>query len=302
MTVFNLVTEVLIYALVLICVMHAWRGGGGWIPTFAGASLFGFILEYTAVRSHSDYYYSRFLIMLPPGSCSGVESLPCRDSVPLWITLGWGVVLYLVMQTSSRLELPWAARPALDALLAVNVDWILDPLAARLSWWTWIHPGPWFGIPLDNYFGWIVTVAAFSFLLRWLRRLPLMRAHARLRDVLPPFLAMAVGPVVVFVAMKLYLAFTRAGAPEWLLVAVTAATMYAIVLYFAFRVRGTLKPDLVIVSMALFFQLYYSGALWLTGVYRIHPWLIVVSLITIVIAALGYSWPYRWRDGAEDTQ
>jgi uncharacterized membrane protein len=302
MPLLNLVHEFLIYGLVVVCLIHAWRQRSGWIATFIGACSFAFIPEYLSVRTHSDYCYDLFLIMLPPWACATPVpgACPCPDAVPLWNILGWGFIFYLAMQTSSRLNLPWAVRPVLDAMLAVNFDWLLDPLAAGLHWWNWEHPGPWFGIPLDNYFGWMAMVGSYSFLLRWLRRRRFMTEHPRLRDLLAPFVAVPIAAVAAIGLIEGYLAIARWGVSQWLLLGTTTATMFATVLYFAIRVRGTQKPDWVLLGLAVFFQLYFVFLAWLTALYRAHPALILVALVTTAIAVLGFGWPYRF--GARTAQ
>src|SRR5690606_29493557 len=36
-------------------------------------------------------------------------------------------------------------------------DLILDPVAVKLGFWTWQNPGLYYGIPLQNYFGWLIS-------------------------------------------------------------------------------------------------------------------------------------------------
>jgi putative membrane protein len=45
----------------------------------------------------------------------------------------------------------------LGALLLVTFDLILDPAAVVLSIWVWDNPGPYYGIPITNYIGWLLT-------------------------------------------------------------------------------------------------------------------------------------------------
>jgi hypothetical protein len=66
------------------------------------------------------------------------------------------------------------------------------------------------------------------------------------------------------------------------------------VLYQALRVRGAAKLDPLLVGVSIFFQVYYSGLLWVTGFYATAPALAIVSQATLCLAVLGYGWPYRW--------
>jgi bisanhydrobacterioruberin hydratase len=42
-------------------------------------------------------------------------------------------------------------------LLLILIDLILDPVAVKLGFWTWLNPGLYYDIPLQNYFGWLFS-------------------------------------------------------------------------------------------------------------------------------------------------
>lgn len=100
--------------------------------------------------------------------------------VPLVIAFNWLLVI-LGAVILSRLLLRRLARwtgavlaAALAALLAAGFDWVLEPVAIRLDYWTW-HGG---GIPLQNYAAWflIALLSGLGFTLPGLRvrtRLPM---------------------------------------------------------------------------------------------------------------------------------
>lgn len=52
-----------------------------------------------------------------------------------------------------------------SGLLLVGADLVLDPGAALLGYWIWAEPGVYYGIPLSNYAGWLVTGTAYSVIL-----------------------------------------------------------------------------------------------------------------------------------------
>ena len=54
-------------------------------------------------------------------------------------------------------------------------DLFLDPQMVAWGYWVWARPGAYFGIPVINYFGWILS----AFLLSWV-------ALALVRPPLPP--------------------------------------------------------------------------------------------------------------------
>ncbi len=58
-----------------------------------------------------------------------------------------------------------APRVAIAALLLVLTDGVLDPGATALGFWTWTDGGPYYGVPLVNYAGWLLSGAISSALL-----------------------------------------------------------------------------------------------------------------------------------------
>ncbi len=68
----------------------------------------------------------------------------------------------------SRGILTWALKSALFLTL---IDGVLDPGAASLGFWVWPEGGPYYGVPVSNYLGWLISGALGSFLLllfgRW---------------------------------------------------------------------------------------------------------------------------------------
>jgi putative membrane protein len=65
-----------------------------------------------------------------------------------------------------------APRVAFAALLLVLTDGVLDPGATALGFWTWTEGGPYYGVPLVNSAGWLLSGAVSSALL-----LSIGRAH-----------------------------------------------------------------------------------------------------------------------------
>jgi putative membrane protein len=60
------------------------------------------------------------------------------------------------------------ALPAVGAVLMVSWDMSFDPSASTIGKsWIWIDGGPFFGVPLQNFFGWYLTVYLFLALFSW---------------------------------------------------------------------------------------------------------------------------------------
>ena len=57
---------------------------------------------------------------------------------------------------------------AIDGLIAVNLDMIMDPVAVSpvIQEWVWNNGGPYFGIPISNFIGWFGVTFTVTFLFR----------------------------------------------------------------------------------------------------------------------------------------
>src|SRR6476659_5435776 len=148
-----LLVEVGVYILAIGCLRHAWARGQSRLLGLVAGMIYGVLLEYGAIATFHAYVYGHFLIMI-------------FGAVPLCIGVSWGMIIYTAMETSDRFALPWYLRPILDALLALTIDLSMDAIAIRLGFWTWGQAGPWFGVPLGNFYAWFIVVLSFSLLLR----------------------------------------------------------------------------------------------------------------------------------------
>jgi putative membrane protein len=91
-------------------------------------------------------------------------------SVPLVIGFNWVLVVLGAMRMVQRLP-GWIAVPV-AALITTAFDFLLEPVAIHLGYWTW-H---WDGIPIRNYMAWFLTSLLAALAFRLLR----IRIHSRL--------------------------------------------------------------------------------------------------------------------------
>jgi len=142
------------------------------IPVLVTLSLLGFTVELTGVVTGFPYGEFSYGPKLGP-RIGGL--------VPWVLPLSWApLVLGAVAATEPRAQ-PFSRRRAVGwglaaSLLLVAFDGVLDPGAAHLSFWIWPTGGPYYGVPLSNYAGWLLSsLAATALLLRlapWERTLP----------------------------------------------------------------------------------------------------------------------------------
>jgi hypothetical protein len=198
------------------------------------AGIYGLLLEWATIKQLQAYSYGQFLIMF--------------DGAPLVIALAWACIIYTSMEFSDRIKLPEPVRPALDALLGLNIDLALDAIAIRLGMWTWGVIGindQWFGVPWGNFWAWFIVIAAYSSFIRLLRRwrgrrvlewlyapaavglslVVLLFTNRLFTNVIRYIGDGLIGPVVLIGGGLLLIALSRpkvekAGAPDWLVLAV----------------------------------------------------------------------------------
>ena len=183
----SLLVEIIAAASFLAVGWAAWSHGAREVSTLLSATAFGLAVEVLFVTLFDGYEYGRFLLRLPVGG---------GETVPIWVALGWGTIIWTAMQAGSRAGFTWWVRPAMDALLAVSLDIALDPIAEALGWWHWLRPGQFFGIPCDNFIGWVLIVWSYSFAVQ--AAFQIWPANVvRWRDSLLPVAALA--PAVLFV-------------------------------------------------------------------------------------------------------
>ncbi|MGA2848477.1 MAG: carotenoid biosynthesis protein [Terracidiphilus sp.] len=142
---------------VLFSVLHCARCEG-WSRTglfFADAAVVSYLLEETGVRTglvYGPYHYSDMLG-------------PKLGHVPVLIPLAWFMMIYPSWVTARALlrgvNTQTAAGIVGLALAAAMVmtawDTVMDPGMAAAGNWVWEQGGAYFGVPLRNYFGWLLT-------------------------------------------------------------------------------------------------------------------------------------------------
>lgn len=92
--------------------------------------------------------------------------------IPLAVILYWAVFIYIgYCLTNSFLYWLGRDKPVknkdkiplllllilLDGLIVVIIDLFMDPLQVKAGNWFWLEGGPYFGIPVGNFFGWFVV-------------------------------------------------------------------------------------------------------------------------------------------------
>ncbi|MBL7859679.1 MAG: carotenoid biosynthesis protein [Cyclobacteriaceae bacterium] len=107
------------------------------------AFLSGFAVEWVGV--HTGFIF---------GSYSYGETLGIKIwGVPIIIGLNWLLVMYCVATLTDSLRVPTAIKVLIASLLAVAIDWLIEPVAMYFDFWNWENGV----VPVQNFIGWFLT-------------------------------------------------------------------------------------------------------------------------------------------------
>jgi putative membrane protein len=92
------------------------------------------------------------------------------DATPWTVAFAYPPILLLAYWMASRhiTARQKISIAVLTALIATLIDAVLDPAAVRLGFWEWYNPGRYYGVPLVNFAGWLLTSFVGGLLLAWL--------------------------------------------------------------------------------------------------------------------------------------
>jgi len=135
----------------------------GW-PRAAAAAAAAFALglaaEWAGTRSGFPFGAYRYTGLLRPAAAT----------VPLVVPLAWAGMGLPGYAVGAALARGRAGRIAAGAVALTAWDLFLDPQMIHNGFWRWAHPGPYQGVPLSNFAGWLlvsaVLMAVFEVLLR----------------------------------------------------------------------------------------------------------------------------------------
>lgn len=123
------------------------------LAAFGAAAGTGYAAEWVGIRTG-----------LPFGQYTYAETLwPRPGGVPVIVALAWGGMGLAAYALACRAT--WG-RPAVDAApvrvalgaLALTAwDLFLDPQMLRVGLWVWTEPGPYRGVPVGNFLGWLLV-------------------------------------------------------------------------------------------------------------------------------------------------
>jgi hypothetical protein len=305
--------ELSVYAIFASGLYVAARRGRLEVMSLLAASLLGFLAEVifatplavlqqylptwlaTAIahaRDGSDNYYTypsgAFLIMVA--------------DVPLWVILGWASIIHASRRTATALGFgPWLG-PLAAGLLAATIDFALDPLANALGYWTWHITGStkhapltMFGVPFDNFLGWMMIVGGLSLTLN-LASDSSTKWGSRVWIQLASMLGAVIGAfVIVVVVQSVY---------DWLFELVWPAGTFILVYGAAALLTVTRLPwlqrdapiDVWPLCLAGVYQAYLSLMLFAhPSIYDQPRILLAYTPLISLVSLLAFAWPCSAR-------
>jgi uncharacterized membrane protein len=179
-----------LFAVLHCAVFEGWKRTGVF---FLISALVSYTMEEIGVRTgtiYGPYHYSDML-----GAKLG--------HVPILIPLAWFMMIYPSWMVArwmvARGSLHGRSAHSLSNITALAViaafvmtawDTVMDPGMAAAGNWVWEQGGPYFGVPLRNYFGWMLT----TFFVYWIAGFA-WRGVKRTGSATPSFEAL---PVIVY--------------------------------------------------------------------------------------------------------
>lgn len=91
----------------------------------------------------------------------GIDLGPMVAGVPLALPLFFIPLVVnaylLTVLVAPRLTTAWWARVPIAAAAVIAIDLVLDPAAVAIGFWAFDAGGAYYGVPLSNYLGWVLS-------------------------------------------------------------------------------------------------------------------------------------------------
>ena len=158
----------LIFVLFALTHCAAEEGATRTAAFFSVSAIVSYLMEEIGVRTgaiYGAYHYSDRL---------GAKLGHVPFIIPLaWFMMiypSWAVAQHLARDVNPRSPVGITALAAVAALVMTAWDLVMDPGMAAAGVWTWEQGGAYFGVPVHNYVGWLLTTFLVYMVAGWLWR------------------------------------------------------------------------------------------------------------------------------------
>ncbi|MFX0012689.1 MAG: carotenoid biosynthesis protein [Candidatus Hermodarchaeota archaeon] len=261
MTILNIIPMLIGFILFILALIHALIEGKNnrvqRILLLLTLFVYGILLEYVGIISGHHYYAEEPIMIL--------------GLVPLSIPLAWVGIIYSVMIVGERLELSLWNRILTTTLLALSLDWGMDPIAVELGLWTWVHVGSFFTVPTFNFIGWFFIPIAYliAYNLNW---------NKEKRKI--EFLSIEQIDTHISLARRIYT----------ILLVIPIALTLLILVGMITQIPGVYNWPVIIVQIWEVFTIIYTSWMVIKNRHKLvrKYWYDLIPPIVILIIGLGY--------------
>lgn len=158
-----------------------WLGWGRALAALLGMGVFAVVVETVGVKT--GFPYGEFMHKNEIG-------WKILGLVPWTVPLAWIPLILGAFALASRWIVEDKRLIVLAALLLVAVDGVLDPGAVHQGFWSYKHPGFYYGVPASNFVGWFLSASVGTGMLYAISR--------QRREPAPPGLASSLFLILTF--------------------------------------------------------------------------------------------------------
>ena len=112
--------------------------------------LFAFLFESLALKTGVPYGHFAYSDLLGP---------TWMGLAPFTVPFAWTPFILLAGMITERFKGGWLKTVLFGTLILLVCDLIVDPIAVKVGFWHWERVGVYYGIPLSNFLGWMLSGA-----------------------------------------------------------------------------------------------------------------------------------------------
>jgi isopentenyl-diphosphate delta-isomerase type 1 len=140
--------SVILFAVPAIWAAKMWLGWRDALILFAVLALLALLIEIAAISTGIPYGHFGY---------SDHLGLKLFGVVPWTVSFAWPPLILGAYGIAANLVHSRMFRVLLTALLLVAFDLVLDPGAVSLGFWKYVDAGSFYGVPLSNFAGWLLS-------------------------------------------------------------------------------------------------------------------------------------------------